>query len=81
MAEVTSDVAHRREGNSHYIQIVRQWCAVAKQLADAQWLNIWFNLRIVAILFFSHNSIRATSGRVAFSVRSCCAEIGDTPYK
>jgi len=87
MEEVTSDVAHRRGGNSHYIRIVRQWCAVAKQLADAQWLNIWLNLRIVAILFFSRHSSRATSGRVAFSVRyvlntfmSCDAENGNTPY-
>jgi len=39
MEEVTSDVEHRRGGNSHYIQIVPQWCAVAKYLADEQWLN------------------------------------------
>jgi len=42
---------------------------VAKQLAYEHWLNIWINLRIVAILFSSHHSSRATSGRVAFSVR------------
>jgi len=37
MEEVTSDVAQLRGGNSHYMQITPQLCAVAKKLADKQW--------------------------------------------
>jgi hypothetical protein len=53
-----------------------------------RYLDRILHLRIDAIFFASRHSSRATSGRVAFSVRyvlntfmSCFAENGDTPYK